>query len=235
MLTYALSDIHGELQLLDRALEWIDRDAVGRSHRVVFCGDYIDRGPNSRGVLDRMMETPLAHQERVFLRGNHDDMMLQSLIHRSKLHEDIWLRHGGVGTLAEYTEDGQLDKAALARHCTFIERMPFFFEDAHAVYTHAGLIGSASVTDHTPFELMWTEWKTVAEHWPADGRDKLLVHGHTPQKGRQPFWQQGRICLDTAACFGGALTVMMHDPECEHISFKQCAQRRDGGYRRFRI
>lgn len=220
--TFAIGDIHGELGLLDRALMWI-REECFFACKIVFLGDYIDRGPNSRGVLDTLLRVSddMGPNRVVILRGNHDDMMLQTLRYRSKEHEDCWLTHGGLETLANYREPGvkvgPFDKKALDRHMDFIASMPTYHEDAHRIYAHAGVDGRHFVDGEFDWDrqsrqgLMWQKHSNMVANWPVDGLYKMVVHGHTPTSVHKVGIQNGRLNLDTGCGRDGALTVARFD------------------------
>lgn len=201
MRSYAIGDIHGMLGLLQEALGWIRRDAGPEPSRVVFLGDYVDRGPSSRQVLERLIAGPPPGQEWICLRGNHEQMMVDAL---ANPRDDgrLWLDNGGAETMRGYTVAGHVDEAELARHAAWAGALPYRFEDEHRHYVHAGFRPGLAVERQVPEDMLWI--RGLFHHSSFDF-GKPVIHGHTPV--RDVEIQRRRINLDTGACFGGALTV----------------------------
>lgn len=188
--TFCISDIHGQhmllIAVLSEAAKFIDANRIPYDQvKFVFMGDYIDRGPHSRHVLDMLMQLRDSPGpfEFIILRGNHDDMMLQALRYRLKMQEDCWLQNGGVTTLENYgLQTGQLDQEAIDLHLDFIETMPLFHEDEDRVYVHAGVRGDfTDMSAQAEVDLIWMRPKEMEQCWPEGPAErKLVVHGHTP-------------------------------------------------------
>lgn len=231
-LTFALSDIHGMYDLLLDALCTIEEFCAERSGppipcRVVFLGDYVDRGPDSRKVLERLLQGPSYDwQQWVVLRGNHDDMMLKSLWGRNPKMEHLWLRNGGVQTLDNYTYQGEgvtdgprLDRPTLDRHLQFISSMPLWFEDDRRIFVHAGVRPTRRMQYQDETDLMWIRLGEMDYLW-RDSKcppTKLIVHGHTPFHAGIPGKTVG---VDGGACFPkGCLKVaVFEDHKREPVS-----------------
>jgi serine/threonine protein phosphatase 1 len=201
MRTYAIGDIHGMLELLHDALAWIGLDAAGERSRVVFLGDYVDRGPSSRQVLERLIAGPPPGQEWICLRGNHEQMMADAVANPGQ-DASLWLDNGGAETMRGYRVEGRIEEAALARHAEWAEALPYRFEDEHRHYVHAGFRPGIPVERQVPEDMLWI--RGLFHHSRFDF-GKPVIHGHTPQ--RDVEIQRRRINLDTGACFGGALSV----------------------------
>jgi serine/threonine protein phosphatase 1 len=212
---------------LGQAMRWIANDCAEtmtslEDVTIVFMGDYIDRGPASRAVLDMLMlMRDTSPPTIVILRGNHDEMMLQALRYRSKTHEVCWLQNGGLETLKNYEKpvaargfERSLYDDAVYAHLDFIESMDLFYEDEHRVYVHAGVRGSFQRMGlQQPFDLLWIRPSEMDEAWPAGMpvEPKLVVHGHTPG---HPGIPEKTFGIDGGACFDtGHLKVVKFDDQ----------------------
>lgn len=226
---YAVGDIHGESRLLDRLLERLRADMESRladndSVVLVFLGDYVDRGLDSRGVLDRLLALPdtlpIACQCR-FLRGNHEAAMEAFL--RSPATGADWLGFGGTETLASYgipaLADGvskarlhalarQLDSQLPVRHRDFLRRLEMTATYGDYVFVHAGLRPGAALPRQRAEDLMW-----IREPFLSSLRrgEHTVVHGHTVTEAvvfhpdpAMPI----RIGIDTGAYATGVLSAI---------------------------
>ena len=216
MLTYAVGDIHGCRQLLDRLLALIAADAAGRERRLVFLGDMIDRGPDSAGAVATLRALQAVEPERVVcLKGNHEDLLGAAV--RDPAAADLWLCNGGVETLASYGVANARDipPADLA----WLTTLPTSHEDERRIYVHAGLKPGRALADQHPNDLVWIRHEFLdsdADH------GKLVVHGHTPRRTGRPDHQPNRLNLDTAAVYGGRLTAAVFvDDETSPVRFLQ--------------
>ncbi|MBV9075996.1 MAG: serine/threonine protein phosphatase [Methylobacteriaceae bacterium] len=202
MLTYAVGDSHGRLDLLQRLLAEIARHAGQRPHRLVFLGDYIDRGPDSAGVVAtvRQLQAERPDGTVVALKGNHEDFLL-----RSRTDPDVaetWLANGGEETLASYGARGVRELPADV--LDWLARLPTAFEDEARVYVHAGLDPARPRDGQTDHDRLW-----IRERFLGQDHDfgKFVVHGHTPCRTGRPDLRPYRVNLDTAAVYGGRLTA----------------------------
>jgi serine/threonine protein phosphatase 1 len=201
MLTYAVGDIHGCLDLLLELLGRIQADAAGRERRLVFLGDYIDRGPDSAGVIARLCELQAAEPEHVIcLKGNHEDLMLKSIRRPDVL--PVWLQNGGDAALDSFGCD---DPAAVpANVVAWVRALPSHWEDGRRVFVHAGLRPGRDRLDQTDRDRLWIRDEFLRANYDFG---KLVVHGHTPRlDGRPELWPH-RVNLDTGAVYGGRLTA----------------------------
>lgn len=200
-LTYAIGDIHGCAALLDALLERIAGHAGARVHRLIFLGDYIDRGPDSAAVLRTVSRLNWAEPERVVcLMGNHERMLLDAL--QSRRDAAHWMHNGGEATLDSF---GARDPTGLPKDTLdWIEALPTLHADAARWYVHAGFRPGAEVPDPDDHNRLW-----IREPFLEGDHDfgRHVVHGHTPQRSGRPEVRRFRTNLDTAAVYGGALTA----------------------------
>ena len=204
MRVLAIGDIHGCLGPLDALLDWV---APGPDDLVVTLGDYVDRGPDTRGVLDRLVGLKRAGRRVVCLRGNHELMMLAAREGRGDLR--MWLSVGGVQALASYTPGNELRADALAavppEHWAFLEYglVPYFETDTH-LFVHAGLYPDHELHEQSESILYWEFLPEAMRHQSG----KTVICGHTSQKGGDPKVIPGAVCIDTYCHGGGWLTCL---------------------------
>ena len=226
-LAYAVGDLHGRADLLDAMLRAIDADAAGAAHDIVFVGDYVDRGPDSAGVLARLQELERAEAHVTCLIGNHDRMMLDFTV--APLMETRWLMNGGDATLASFgiaASRAPDQAAALAGKlgvghsdglAAWLEARPLWWRSGTLIAVHA-------LTDTSlPMERQETETLLWARPGPrlsprADGA--WVVHGHTIVA--EPEIRAGHVAIDTGAFRSGTLTAAVFAPG-ETIRFLQVA------------
>ncbi|UGB24706.1 serine/threonine protein phosphatase [Methylorubrum sp. B1-46] len=194
--TYAIGDIHGRFDLLTLAVAEITARGGGK---VVFLGDYVDRGPQSREVLEALIAGPPTGQEWVCLKGNHEDMMVETIT--VPLEPDWWIGNGGAATVASY--GGEIPLA----HVRWARGLPLSHETRYRIFCHAGGDPSLSVADQTEKSLIWFRCKRDFDYG-LDG--KHVVHGHTPFKDG-PVCLPNRTNLDTGAYATGRLSVAVFD------------------------
>lgn len=215
-LTYAIGDVHGCADLLDALLARIEVHAAARPYKLVFLGDYIDRGPDSAAVLQTIRRLHWSDPERVTcLMGNHEAMLLSTL---SKPGADVlWLRNGGVETLASFGVD---EAAAIPGEVLdWIEALPTMHADARRWFVHAGLRPGFDPAACDVQDRLWIREPFLSEDWDF-GRH--VVHGHTPQTGGRPECRPFRTNLDTGAVYGGALTAgVFTDDRAPAVEFLQ--------------
>jgi serine/threonine protein phosphatase 1 len=217
---YAIGDIHGRDDLLERLTLLVHDDAYRRQARrnvVVYLGDYVDRGGQSRAVIDRLLNAPLPGFEAVHLKGNHEDIMLRFL-------DDIsiapsWLSYGGMETLESYgvapprpdAPPAELLRAqeALKRnlpreHLDFLRRLRLSHEEGDYVFVHAGVRPGVPLAAQREEDMLWIREEFLLSH-SSFGR--IVVHGHTIT--RDPDVRQNRIGIDTGAFASGRLTALV--------------------------
>ena len=196
---YAIGDIHGCAVTLDRLL---DRLALTPDDHVVFIGDYTDRGPDSKGVIDRLMAMEAAAAEGIgprctFLRGNHDQMMLDYVDGLPDAFE-LWRINGGLATLASYMNEGAYQIPP--EHVAFLRRTELTLETDDFVFVHAGLDPKRTIAENLAQPdsrvILWTR-----AHLDADLKrwEKTVVCGHTPQP--VPLNRPLLLDIDTGAVY----------------------------------
>ena len=227
---YALGDIHGRADLLQRMHQLIRDDATDHAPDravVVYLGDYVDRGPQSFVVVDMLINDPLAGFETVCLKGNHDDFLLRFAA--TGEHAEVWLMNGAQATLASYGVDvygppssavemGYLwadFRAALPDdHQQFFQGLRLSHREGDYLFVHAGIRPGVALSLQTPFDLMW-----IREEFLNSDEDfgAVVVHGHTPLP--EPEIKLNRISIDTCAYNSGCLTcLVLEDGERRFLS-----------------
>jgi serine/threonine protein phosphatase 1 len=204
-LTYAIGDIHGSLDKLERLLLRCEENAADRSFKFVFLGDYIDRGPQSAGVLDCLLNLHSRLGERVVvLKGNHEAMALDVIDGITPLR--LWFAQGGAETLVSYGDvrPGLLPSA----HVDWLRNLRLSYDDGRRFFVHAGIDPEKPLDAQEEQHLLW-----IREPFLSDSRDygRLIVHGHTPVMTGEPDFRGNRLNVDTGAVFGGPLTAAVFD------------------------
>lgn len=199
MRTLAIGDIHGRHKALTGLLREVRPVA---SDKIIFLGDYIDRGPDSRGVIETLLKLQ-SQCETVFLSGNHELMMLAA---REKLEADIWLGCGGLETLVSYGVEQQENWVAAIpqAHWLFFERTVRFFETANQIFVHGCLDPDLELNEQPDWILFWEYFESMRKH--RSGR--RVICGHTPQPLGLPRNAGYAVCIDTAAVYGAWLTCL---------------------------
>jgi serine/threonine protein phosphatase 1 len=215
-LTYAIGDIHGCLDKLRSLLLRCEKHAAGRPTSFVFVGDYIDRGPQSCGVIDCLIDLKAQHGESVVtLMGNHEAMALAVIDGRSP--SQLWFAQGGLATLKSYgvAEPRDLPRA----HVDWLRALPLRYDDGRHFFVHAGVNPATPLETQDDFDLLWIR-EPFLSHRGDYGR--LIVHGHTPLVDGVPDLHGNRLNLDTGAVFGGPLTAAVFDEaQTEPVEFLQ--------------
>lgn len=216
---YAVGDIHGELSALDDLLGKIAADLPDLAARgirpvVVFLGDYVDRGPDSRGVLDRLSADPLPGAECRFLMGNHEDAVLAALADPRTMPP--WLQFGGGETLASYgirvghgsrSQDeagAALARAMPERHRAFLAGLELSAIYGDYAFVHAGIRPGRPIEQQDRDDLLWIRDPFLgSRRWHG----KVVVHGHTIVE--RPELLANRIAIDTGAYATGILSCLV--------------------------
>lgn len=211
--TLVVGDIHGKLALFNQLLD--EMQYRPERDRLVLIGDLVDRGENSRGVVERAIELQRAAPERVtVLRGNHEEMMLDWIKDPEGPQAELWYYNGGIETLRSYaTTAGEFTLPV--SHYQFLLSLPTWHEDEHAIYVHAALPEGESGEFLHPednadsAELLWSRNK----HFYAEYRGKTVVFGHTIAGlyfgEREKVWvQDNLIGVDTGAYLFGVLSAV---------------------------
>lgn len=199
---FAIGDIHGCLDKLRKLLALIDADWA--QDTVVFMGDYIDRGPASKEVVDAVLDLRRKHERVVCLMGNHERMFLNWLDGRE---EDLFLANGGRNTLRSYgitPDDPDREAKVPPDHLEFFRSLLPFYETETHLFVHAGVRPGLPMEIQDPHDMIWIRHEFfLADH----GLNKTVVFGHTPFTGK-PYVGEKRIGIDTGAVYGGTLTCL---------------------------
>ena len=204
--TYAIGDIHGCLDKLERLVARCLNDAGRERPVLVFLGDAIDRGPDSRGVMQYLIEMQSRYPERtVCLCGNHEDMALGAIADPSAAPH--WIgRNGGAEMLRSYCVTRPEDLPA--DHVAWMRALPTHHDDGLRFFVHAGIDPERPLDAQKRRDMLW-----MREPFLSDPRDfgRFVVHGHTPLTGGRPDLRVNRVNVDTAAVLGGPLTAAIFD------------------------
>lgn len=203
MRVLAIGDIHGCLGPLDDLLAWVNPRP---GDQLITLGDYVDRGPDTRGVLDRLIALK-RERPTVCLRGNHEIMMVNAR-HGDSGDRKMWLGVGGAQALGSYGSApgraGTLDDVPDA-HWEFLEdELRDYFETENFIFVHAGVTYSDPLDEQPASALYWEFLPARMEHVSG----KTVICGHTSQKSGVPKVVPGAVCIDTYAHGGGWLTCL---------------------------
>lgn len=212
---YVIGDVHGLADRLGEVHGWIDADLAARpapDWRVVHLGDYIDRGPDSAGVIARLVAR-IRDRRTYCLRGNHEQYLVDFAGDAGSPGLGDWLRYGGTQTLGSYgigggAAPGELRAAMLAAippaQLRFLAGLPHMLRLGGYVFVHAGIRPGVALDAQAPQDLIWIRepfLSSRAEH------GAVVVHGHTPAKSVEDHGN--RINIDTGAVFGGPLSCLV--------------------------
>lgn len=224
MRLYAIGDIHGHIELLQAAHERIFRDG-GSDARIAHVGDLIDRGPDSRGVVDYLMKGVHAGRNWIVTRGNHDRFLPNYLARPDWIDPSLasarhWTDHQGLGaaaTLRSYGVDPDLPadlrhaealRAVPPAHARFLATLPLWYLHPRALVVHAGIRPGIDLQDQAEEDLVWIRQgflDSTADHGP------LIVHGHTAIKNATHYGN--RLNIDSSAAYGGPLSAVRIDAD----------------------
>ena len=215
---YAIGDVHGRADLLNEMFAAIDETLISfpvSNPIQVLVGDYIDRGPNSRDVIEALITRAREHQ-MVYLKGNHESYALQFLSDPALLPE--WSEVGGINTLMSYGVNPSLKQnaeeqrkaadafgaALLPSHLAFMRNLALTYSCGDYFFTHAGVRPGIPLAQQSEHDLLW-----IRDDFLLHEEDfgKIVVHGHTPAK--MPEVRANRINIDTGAFATGRLTCLV--------------------------
>ncbi|PDS97494.1 hypothetical protein CO659_12560 [Rhizobium sp. S9] len=208
--TYIIADLHGRHDLLVAAIERIEQSSHSGG-TIVFTGDYVDRGPQSRQIIETLMAGPQTPGWKwVCLRGNHEEIMMAGCL--GMLH--WWLPNGGGATLMSYgakAGGNAMDAAALVpdEHLQWMRSLPVIHTDKHRLFVHAGVQAGIPLEQQDEQKNTWMLYPDGAE----DGYGDLhVVHGHH-QHEEGPLLFAGRSNFDTLAWYTGGLVIGVFDDD----------------------
>ena len=200
-LTYVIADLHGRFDLLCEGLERILAHAGGRAGSIVMLGDYVDKGPDSKDVVDRLL-SGVANGWKFFpLKGNHDAMMVEAL--RDLARMEGWIAKGGAA-LASY---GGEPAAVPRSHIAWLDQLPLVYRDHYRLYVHAGIDAGIPLEQQTEQTLLN---KRYLQSDPSGFGELHVVHGHD-NIPEGPLLHPGRSNLDTQAWRTGRLVIGVFD------------------------
>jgi len=200
MRTLAIGDIHGCHAALTTLLEHV---APRSDDRIVFLGDYIDRGPASREVIELLLKSGDKFNA-VCLRGNHEAMILEA--RHDTLKANLWGSYGGFEALISYNAEYDPNWQALIpdSHWTFFESTQRYFENENHIFIHACLDPETDMAEQPDWLLYWESIERLRPHKSG----KRIICGHTPQKSGQILNLGFALCIDTSAVNGQWLTCL---------------------------
>ena len=196
---FAIGDIHGNLSHLEQLLEKIKPALNQEKDTLVFLGDYIDRGPASKGVVDFILQLRKDLPHIVCLKGNHEDMLLDWVLNGKNY--DLYLYNGGAATIKSYSPDGEFKLPQ--EHLDFFTSLLLYYETEKYIFVHAGIRGGIPLEEQDPHDLIWIRDEFILS--PHD-YGKTVVFGHTPLQ--RVFIAPNKIGIDTGAVYGGTLTCL---------------------------
>ncbi len=221
MRVYAIGDVHGCLDRLSTLHEAIAADLAARpvaDSVLIHLGDYVDRGPDSAGVIwllaRGVVAPPVAR--RVDLQGNHEAMMLAALTGKPRLAE-CWVDNGGDETLRSYDAppdalpDEWVQSVPLS-HRQWLASRPLTHSEGGYLFVHAGIRPGRKIHRQSPDDLLWIREPFLSSQ---DTHPLVVVHGHTPAGA--PVIRANRIGIDTGAVMGGALTCLVLERDAMHF------------------
>lgn len=217
---YAIGDLHGRLDLLEKSVQKIYDLEGDNVFQIITLGDYIDRGRNSRGVIEFLM----AHPEIIALRGNHEDIAVQTI--SCSLHTDWWSGNGGLQTLHSYGQPWHIRNELLTslvpdEHVKWMAGLPLYYEVEKQVFVHAGLHDNDAPLEQQQFDTrsdgaLSINWMLYGPSDHGGWRGKHVVHGHHQFADGPHVWHPGskgggRTNLDTFAYKTGRIVIGVFD------------------------
>lgn len=215
---YAVGDIHGHFDKLESLLGKIRKDGYWSKDRLVFLGDYGDRGPSTPQVIDKMIQIKKERPDTVFLRGNHDQALLDAreVFDRKrgsdKTPEDVlwWWSCGARETLASYGGGAKWYELVPEAHWEFLESTTLEHREGPYIFVHAGLVPPGEKWTEPDDPRLWIRERFIGSKAEFGG---IVVFGHTPQDLFFPIVMANKIGIDTGAAYSGPLTAVVLDPD----------------------
>jgi serine/threonine protein phosphatase 1 len=200
MRTLAIGDIHGCHAALRTLLAFVK---LAPTDKVIFLGDYIDRGPASRQVVETLLELKEVCLP-IFIRGNHELMILEA--REDSLKDHNWQSYGGLEALDSYGATFRDDWVSRIpnSHWEFFEQTKKFFETKTHIFVHGCLEAGLELKDQPDWILFWESFDKMEPHISG----KKIICGHTPQRTGKPSDKGFAVCIDTGPASGGWLTCL---------------------------
>jgi serine/threonine protein phosphatase 1 len=200
--TCVIGDIHGSFQSFSALLPQV----LPRADTLVLLGDYIDRGPDSKNVVEKILQLKKEHPRVITLLGNHEFMFLNYL---DGLDDGTFLRVGGMQTLKSYGLEPDrppevIKKSLPRKHLDFFRSLPLFWENPHGIYVHAGLRPGLHLSRQTSDWCLWIRDEFIRSSYNFG---KPVIFGHTVFD--VPLVRKNKIGIDTGAVYGKSLTGLL--------------------------
>ena len=212
--TYIIGDIHGCSKTLTELLKIME--PIHPDDTIIFIGDYIDRGPDSKGVVDIVLDLRKRHNRVITLMGNHEFMFINAL---KGIDIEGFLRIGGEETFKSYgipvDTFQDLHKKIPQEHLIFFQELLLYWEDQEHIYVHAGLKPGMHLTQQSMDWLLWARDEFIDLNYDFG---KKVIYGHTPFD--KPKIDDNKIGVDTGAVYDGYLTCLVL-PEMEFIKIEK--------------
>jgi serine/threonine protein phosphatase 1 len=210
---FAIGDVHGQARKLRELLDEIPFDLS--EDLLIFLGDYIDRGPGSRYVVEMILDLQRQSDRVICLRGNHEQMFLDFLKGADPL---IYLFNGGRATLESYgyeeDEAGRYRIFVPFSHVNFFESLPYWVETDRYVFVHAGIRPGMPLSEQSEEDLLWIRHEFIFAY---SGLGKKIIFGHTPFY--EPLVMEDKIGIDTGAGYGRKLTCLQLPEEVFYFAW----------------
>ncbi len=228
---YAIGDIHGRIDLLKTIRKLIKTDAKKHGFEdktIVYLGDYVDRGPDSKAVVELLMNKPLEGFNNICLKGNHEEIMFKSVEWSTRSTgsrtswsswTDMWMQNGGRPTLKSYGIDpNDIDSGKIKwqdiqnlipkEHIYWMKALPNYHVDGDYLFVHAGVFPGIALQDQRPEWLLWIRDRFLDSD--VDHGYKV-IHGHCPTDGAVDI-RKNRINMDTGSVWRGVqYAIAIHD------------------------
>jgi serine/threonine protein phosphatase 1 len=199
---FAIGDIHGCLSHLEHLIPMLP---IRVEDRLVFIGDFIDRGPDAKGVVDYVLQLRETLCPTVCLLGNHEQMFLDYLAGKNV---ETFLYNGGMETLASYGLTGRRTispEDLPPGHAAFFQELQHYYETDDFILVHAGLRPGVSLLEQRLADLIWIRFDFIRSDYDFK---KTVIFGHTPLSRTSPFYGTKKVGIDTGAVYGGRLTCL---------------------------
>lgn len=206
MKTIVIGDVHGCYYELRKLLDNLKRNGVynKQTDKLIFLGDYIDRGDNSRLVIKFIRKMQKHNKNVIALKGNHEDMLLNYI----SGVDSSWKLNGANKTMQSYKGFD----AQFIDDIEWMKKLPLYHQDKNFIYVHAGLDLNKPLKEQSKYNLLWIREEFI---FNTKKYNKRIIYGHTPSfsitNDIKPYTFNNNICIDTGCVFGGALTALVID------------------------
>ncbi len=193
-MTFVIGDVHGCSNCLK---ELLGKLPLTKGTKLIFLGDYIDRGPDSKGVIETLLELSKSY-DCVFLRGNHEQMMLDYLLKGENL--DLWMMNGAGATLRSY---GGVDRIT-KQHIELLESTLIYYVQGNDLFVHAGVRPNVPLEKQDRFDMLWIRYEFIYSENPLP--NFRIFFGHTPFQ--DVLVLKDKVGLDTGCVYGNKLSAI---------------------------